>query len=60
MFPGSAQRYQQLMEERSFRLNVTCDLTVHTAAIKPPDAGTNTRAVTVDNAITLPSAIAIE
>ena len=60
MFPRSAQRYQQLMEERSFWLNGTCVLTVHRVVIKPPDAGTNTRAVTVDNPITLPSVIAIE
>ena len=60
MFPGSAKRYQHLLEERSFWLNVTCVLIVHTAVIRLPDVGTNTRAVTVDDATTLPSAIAIE
>ena len=60
MFPGSAQRYQHLMEERSFWLNVTCVLIVHTVAIRPPDVGTNTHTVTVDDAIALPSATAIE
>ena len=47
-------------EERSFWLNITYVLIVDTAAIRLPDAGTNTRAVTVDDAITLPSATAIE
>ena len=57
MFPGSAQRHQHLMKGRSFWLNVTFALIVQTVAIRPPNAGTNTRAVTVVVAITLPSAI---